>query len=52
MAASGPFAAGFISDRIGDYRLAWWLSAGCNGLALSLLAFTRPPAPRDETAAA
>jgi MFS family permease len=26
--------------------------AACNGLALSLLAFTRPPAPRDETAPA
>ncbi|HEX7215436.1 MAG TPA: MFS transporter, partial [Methylomirabilota bacterium] len=51
MAACGPFAAGFIYDRAGDYRLAWWLSAACNGLALSLLAFTRPPAPREETAA-
>ncbi|HME94473.1 MAG TPA: MFS transporter [Methylomirabilota bacterium] len=52
MAACGPFAAGFIYDRAGDYRLAWWLSAACNGLALSLLAFTRPPAPRDEPAPA
>ncbi|HEY7205637.1 MAG TPA: MFS transporter [Methylomirabilota bacterium] len=52
MAAAGPFAAGLIYDRTGDYRLAWWLSAACNGLALSLLAFTRPPAPREKTAAA
>jgi len=51
MAACGPFAAGIIYDRAGDYRLAWWLSAACNGLALSLLVFTRPPAPRDEAAA-
>jgi OFA family oxalate/formate antiporter-like MFS transporter len=43
MAACGPFAAGFIYARAGDYRFAWWLSAACNGLALSLLAFTRPP---------
>ena len=52
MAACGPFAAGFIYDRAGDYHLAWWLSAACNGLALFLLVFTRPPAPRDEAAAA
>jgi MFS family permease len=52
MAACGPFAAGFIYDRAGRYRLAWWLSAGCNVLALSLLAFTRPPVPRDEPGAA
>src|SRR4029453_10337310 len=52
MAACGPFAAGFIYDRTGNYRLAWWLSAACNGLALSLLAFTRPPARRDETGTA
>jgi MFS family permease len=52
MAACGPFAAGFIYDRAGDYRLAWWLSAGCNALALGLLPFTRPPAPRDEPASA
>jgi MFS family permease len=50
MAACGPFAAGFIYDRAGDYRLAWWLSAACNGLALGLLAFARPPAPRDGAA--
>jgi MFS family permease len=47
MGAFGPFVAGFIYDRAGDYRLAWWLSAACNGLALILLAFTRPPAPRE-----
>lgn len=52
MAACGPFAAGIIYDRAGDYRLAWWLSAACNRLALSLLVFTRPPAPRDEAATA
>ncbi|HUM16582.1 MAG TPA: MFS transporter [Candidatus Nitrosotalea sp.] len=52
MGACGPFAAGFIYDRAGDYRLAWWLSAGCNAVALGLLAFTRAPAPRDEPAAA
>ncbi|MEX2224314.1 MAG: MFS transporter [Candidatus Rokuibacteriota bacterium] len=45
MAAWGPLAAGFIYDRAGDYQLAWWLSAGCNALALLLLAFARPPAP-------
>jgi cyanate permease len=44
MAAWGPFAAGWIYDRSGDYRLAWWLGAGFNALALLLLAFTRPPA--------
>lgn len=38
MAALGPLIAGFIYDRAGDYQLAWWLSAGCNGLALLLLA--------------
>ena len=38
MAALGPVVAGFIYDRAGDYQLAWWLSAGCNGLALLLLA--------------
>jgi MFS family permease len=47
MGAFGPFVAGFIYDRAGDYRLAWWLSAACNGLALILLALTRPPAPRE-----
>jgi MFS family permease len=52
MAACGPFVAGFIYNRAGDYRLAWWLGAACNGLALCLLAFTRPPAPRDEPRAA
>jgi MFS family permease len=45
MAAFGPFGAGLIYDRSGDYRLAWWLGAGFNALALALLAFTRPPAP-------
>lgn len=43
MAACGPIAAGLIYDRLGDYRLAWWLSAACNAAALVLLAFTRPP---------
>jgi MFS family permease len=47
MGALGPVGAGFIYDRSGDYRLAWWLSAGFNALALALLAFTRPPAPPD-----
>jgi cyanate permease len=37
MAALGPLIAGFIYDRAGDYQLAWF-SAGCNGLALLLLA--------------
>jgi MFS transporter, OFA family, oxalate/formate antiporter len=46
MAALGPVMAGFIYDRAGDYRLAWWLSAGCNAFALLLLAFFRVPAPR------
>lgn len=45
LAALGPVAAGFIYDRAGDYRLAWWLSAGCNALALLLLALFRVPAP-------
>lgn len=44
MAALGPVAAGLIYDRTGDYRLAWWLSAGCNALALALLAAFRSPA--------
>lgn len=44
MAAWGPLAAGLIYDRAGDYRLAWWLCAGFNALALGLLAFARPPA--------
>jgi cyanate permease len=48
----GPFAGGFIHDRAGDYRLAWWLNAARNVMALSLLAFKRPPAPRDEPTAA
>ncbi len=37
LAALGPVGAGFIYDHAGDYRLAWWLSAGCNALALLLL---------------
>ena len=37
MSALGPLIAGFIYDRAGDYQLAWWLSAGCNGLALLLV---------------
>jgi len=45
LAALGPVMAGFIYDRAGDYRLAWWLSAGCNAFALLLLAFFRVPAP-------
>jgi cyanate permease len=45
LAALGPVAAGFIYDRAGDYRLAWWLSAGCNAVALLLLALFRVPAP-------
>jgi hypothetical protein len=32
------YGTGFIYDRAGDYQLAWWLSAGCNGLARLLLA--------------
>jgi MFS family permease len=43
MAALGPLAAGVIYDHTGDYRLAWWLSAGCNALALLLLAAFRSP---------
>jgi MFS family permease len=45
MAAWGPLAAGFIYDRVGDYQLAWWLSAGCNALALGLLVLAHPPSP-------
>jgi MFS family permease len=54
MAALGPVVAGFIYDRAGDYQLAWWLSAGCNALALLLLASFRIPAARvaDERAVA
>lgn len=37
IAALGPVIVGFIYDRAGDYQLAWWLSAGCNGLALLLV---------------
>jgi len=32
------YGTGFIYDRAGDYQPAWWLSAGCNGLARLLLA--------------
>lgn len=46
MAALGPVVAGFIYDRAGDYQLAGWLSAGCNGLALLLLASFRVPVAR------
>ena len=46
MGALGPVVAGFIYDRAGDYQLAWWLSAGCNGLALLLLASFRVPVAR------
>ncbi len=54
MAAWGPLAAGFIYDRAGDYRLAWWLSAACNAVALLLLASFRTPVPTaaDEPAVA
>jgi MFS family permease len=48
MAALGPVIAGFIYDRAGDYQLAWWLSAGCNGLALLLIMSF--PLPRARTA--
>lgn len=48
MAAWGPLAAGFIFDRMGDYQLAWWLSAGFNVLAFGLLALARPPSPAAE----
>ena len=47
VAAWGPFAAGWIYDRSGSYGLAWWCSAGFNGFALLLLAFTRAPGGRD-----
>jgi MFS family permease len=48
MAALGPLGAGWIYDRVGSYALAWWLSAGCNAVALGFLAFTHAPgqAPR------
>jgi cyanate permease len=54
LAALGPLAAGFIYDRAGDYRLAWWLSAACNAVALLLLASFRTPVPTtaDEPAVA
>ena len=44
MAALGPVGAGFIYDYTGEYRLAWWLSAGCNALALLLLGAFRSAA--------
>jgi MFS family permease len=44
MAAVGPVGAGWIYDHTGSYGLAWWLAAGCNLVALGLLAFARPPA--------
>jgi len=46
MAALGPVVAGFIYDRAGNYHLAWWLSAGCNALALLLLVTFRIPTTR------
>ena len=41
--ALGPLGAGLLFDRLGDYSLAWWLSAGFNAIALGLLVFVRPP---------
>ena len=46
MAALGPVVAGFIYARAGDYQLAGRLRAGCNKLALVLLASFRVPVAR------
>jgi len=48
----GPVGAGFIYDRVGSYALAWWIAAGCNALALVVLAFTHPPSVRETSARA
>ncbi len=44
MAAWGPLGAGAIYDATGRYTTAFLLAAALNGLALALLAVTRPPA--------
>ena len=43
MAAFGPLSAGFIYDRTGGYGPAWIGSAALNVVALTLLAWARPP---------
>ncbi len=42
MAAIGPYVAALIFDSTGSYRMAFLISAGCNGVAL-LLALRLPP---------
>ena len=46
MAAWGPLGAGAIYDTTGSYTAAFMLAAVLNGVALALLAATRPPALR------
>ena len=46
MAAWGPLGAGAIYDATGSYTVAFVLAAALNGVALALLAATRPPALR------
>jgi MFS family permease len=46
MAAWGPLGAGAIYDATGRYTTAFVLAAALNGVALALLAATRPPALR------
>jgi MFS transporter, OFA family, oxalate/formate antiporter len=43
MGAWGPLAAGAIHDATGDYRPAFLLAAGCNVVAVLVLAACRPP---------
>ncbi len=49
-AALGPLAAGWLYDRLGDYQLAFWLTAGAFAVAALLILLT--PLPRPEKLAA
>lgn len=47
-AAFGPLAAGWLYDRLGNYQLAFWLTAGAFAVAAALILLTPRPrlAPR------
>ncbi len=42
-AAFGPLAAGWLYDRLGDYQLAFWLTAGAFAIAALLILLTPRP---------
>ena len=44
LAAAGPFAAGALYDRFGDYRVAFGLAGAAFLVAMIALVFTPPPA--------